>query len=63
MNPLVYGKFWTQACLPSFLYGAEIYTDHDLTNETQTLSIMVFKGYLLCAQRCAQSIATKTVRS
>ena len=26
INPLVYDKFWRQACLPSLLYGAEIFT-------------------------------------
>ena len=25
-NPLVYVKFWRQACLPSLLYGAELFT-------------------------------------
>ena len=26
INPLVYVKFWRQACLPSLLYGAEVFT-------------------------------------
>ena len=26
INPLVYVKFWKQACLPSLLYGAEVFT-------------------------------------
>ena len=26
INPLIYVKFWRQACLPSFLYGAEVFT-------------------------------------
>ena len=26
INPLIYVKFWRQACLPSLLYGAEIFT-------------------------------------
>ena len=25
-NPLTYVKFWRQACLPSFLFGAELFT-------------------------------------
>ena len=26
VNPLIYVKFWRQACLPSFLFGAELFT-------------------------------------
>ena len=26
INPLIYVKFWRQACLPSLLYGAELFT-------------------------------------
>ena len=26
INPLIYVKFWRQACLPSLLYGAEVFT-------------------------------------
>ena len=26
INPLVYVKFWRQACLPSMLYGADVFT-------------------------------------
>ena len=26
INPLVYVKFWRQACLPALLYGAEVFT-------------------------------------
>ena len=25
-NPLIYVKFWRQACLPSLLFGAELFT-------------------------------------
>ena len=25
-NPLIYTKFWTQACLPSLLFGTELFT-------------------------------------
>ena len=24
INPLIYAKFWRQACLPTLLYGAEL---------------------------------------
>ena len=26
VNPLIYIKFWQQACLPSLLYGTELFT-------------------------------------
>ena len=26
VNPLIYVKFWRQACLPSLLYGADVFT-------------------------------------
>ena len=26
INPLIYVKFWRQACLPSLLFGAELFT-------------------------------------
>ena len=26
VNPLIYVKFWRQACLPTLLYGAELFT-------------------------------------
>ena len=26
LNPLIYIKFWSQACLPSLLYGSELFT-------------------------------------
>ena len=26
VNPFIYIKFWTQACLPSLLYGSELFT-------------------------------------
>ena len=26
VNPLIYVKFWRQACLPSLLFGAELFT-------------------------------------
>ena len=26
VNPLIYVKFWSQACLPTLLYGAELFT-------------------------------------
>ena len=25
-NPLIYVKFWRQACLPTLLFGAEVFT-------------------------------------
>ena len=31
INPLIYVKFWRQACLPSFLYGVEVFTPTLLT--------------------------------
>ena len=26
VNPIIYIKFWSQACLPSLLYGSELFT-------------------------------------
>ena len=26
VNPLIYVKFWRQACLPTLLFGAELFT-------------------------------------
>ena len=26
VNPFIYNKFWSQACLPSLLYGSELFT-------------------------------------
>ena len=47
VNPFVYIKFWRQACLPSFLFGSELFTvTPNLITETGALSNVVSKNNL-----------------
>ena len=38
-NPLIYVKFWRQACLPSLLFGAEYYSQ--FAARASTLSVLI----------------------
>ena len=46
VNPLIYVKFCWQACLPTLLYGSELFT---LTpRETREVSTMVYQEHIVC---------------
>ena len=63
VNPLVYVKLWKQACLPSLLFGAELWT------LTPTLLLKLercqywFLKHFLCSRVCTWSFATEAFRS
>ena len=65
-NPLVYIKFWKQACLPSLLFRSELFTltpSLILKLERCQLWLTTFKIYLLCTLICTQYADSETVRS
>ena len=50
-NPLIYVKFWRQACLPSLLFGAELFTlTPSLLLELERYWSWFLKKTFLCAR-------------
>ena len=59
INPLVYVKFWRQACLPSLLYGTKVFT----LTPTLLTKLERCQSWSLKIIFCVPKFATKTVRS
>ena len=52
-NPLIYVKFWRQACLPSLLFGAELFTiTPSLLLELERCHSWFLKELFLCGRFC-----------
>ena len=52
-NPLIYVKFWRQACLPSLLFGAELFAViSSLLLELERCQSWFLKKLFLCARFC-----------
>ena len=52
VNPLVYIKFWRQACLPSLLYGRELFT---LTQTLLEKFERCQQTWILCPRVCSKA--------
>ena len=57
VNPLIYIKFWRQACLPTLLYGTELFTLFTLLVKVERC-----QQCLLCTQIRTKSSSSQVVR-
>ena len=64
VNPFIYIKFWSQACLPSLLYGSELFTlTSSLLAKLERCQQSVPQKYFLCTKFRSHKTYSKTVRS
>ena len=61
VNLLIYVSFWWQACLPTLLYGSELFTHTKFIRETREVSTMVYQEHILCTKVYTEATSPKAV--